>query len=156
MTIPTEIHARLSASERIRAAVSAIARGDTEELRTLQETCPKKSYSMTDPAYSDGMDRLLMLALAVESALQGLALDFYFTARMGEHEAGNEAVTGSASLESAWREFLAEMGIPRREMSEAGPPRHHTVKALIQISEGEEDAAAVQTILESFREYLPA
>ncbi len=154
MTIPTEIHARLSASERIRAAVSAIARGDNEELGTLWETCQRKVYRMADAAFSDGMERLLKLALIVEIDLARLMLDYLLAARRKDFEAEQQAFVGAASLEFAWGELLSEMGIPRSEMAEAGPPRHYAVKTLLQISEGEEDAADVQTILELLREYL--
>jgi len=156
MTIPAEIHARLSASERIRAAVSAMARGDAEELQTLKETCPKKSYLMTDPAYSEAMERLLALALAVESDLQGMTLDFFLASRGEDHEAVDDVIAAAAALEAAWREFLAELGIPRREMHEAGPPRHHAVKAILQLSDGEEDADTVQSCLDYMRAYLAA
>ena len=156
MTIPAEIYTRLSASERIRAAVSALARNDEGELQTLKETCPKKSFLMTDPAYSEGMERLLALALAVESDLQAMALDFFLASRLEVPEAVHESVATAAALESAWRELLAELGIPRREMSEAGPPRHHAVKTILHLADGEEDAAAVQSCLESMRAYLAA
>jgi len=156
MTIPNEIHARLSASERIRAAVAAMARGDDEELQTLKTTCPKKTFVMTDPAYAEGMQRLLALAMAVESDLQGMALDFFLASRGEDHETVDEVMTAVASLETAWGDFLAELGIPRREMAEAGPPRHRGVKSIIQVSEGEEDAEAVQYCLDAMREYLAA
>lgn len=159
MTIPTEIYTRLSASERIRAAVSALARNDDSELQTLKETCPKKSFLMNDPAYSEGIQRLLSLALAVESDLERMTLDFFIAARLKGLE-GLEAVDGiigaAASLESAWGEFLTELGIPRREMKEAGPPRHHAVEAILNIGTGEEDAAAVQIYLETMREAFAA
>jgi len=48
----------------------------------------------------------------------------------------------------------AKNAIPRREMEAAGPPRHSAVKALLQISDGEEDASDVQSIIESLRAYL--
>lgn len=156
MTIPAEIHARLSASERIRAAVSAMARGDDEELQTLKETCPKKTYLITDPAYSESMERLLALALAVESDLQAMTLNFFLASRGKDHETVHEAIAAAAALEAAWREFLAELGIPCREMQEVGPPRHHAVKAILQLSDGEEDADTVQSCLESMRVYLAA
>jgi hypothetical protein len=156
MTIPAEIHARLSASERIRAAVSAMARGDDEELQTLKETCSKKPYLMTDPAYSEAMERLLALALAVESDLQAMALDFFLASRLEVPEVVHESVATAAALESAWQEFLAELGIPRHEMTNAGPPRHHAVKTILHLADGEENAAAVQSCLESMRAYLAA
>lgn len=156
MTIPAEIYTRLSASERIRAAVSALARNDDGELQTLKETCPKKSYLITDPAYSEGIQRLLALAFAVESDLQTMALDFFLASREEVSEAVHECVADATALESAWRELLAELGIPRREMSMAGPPRHHAVKTILHLADGAEDTAAVQSCLESMRAYLAA
>ena len=156
MTIPSEIYTRLSASERIRAAVSALARNDDAELETLKDTCPKKSFLMADPAYSEGIQRLLSLALAVESDLERMTLNFLMASRLEELEVVEEAIAGAASLEFAWREFLAELGIPRREMKEAGPPRHHAVEAILNLGTGEEDTAAVQVCLETMRESFAA
>jgi hypothetical protein len=158
MNIPDKIYANLSPAERIRAAVSALARNDDAELQTLKVTCPKKTYLMTDPAYSEGMERLTALALAVEFDLRTVALEFLLASRLNvsesAHDVVTEAIAEAAALDVAWRELLAEMGIPWVEMSEAGPPRHRAVKMILDLGEGEENAAEVQTWLEAFRARL--
>ena len=156
MKIPAEIHARLSASERIRAAVSAMARNDEGELQTLRETCPKKSYLMNDAAYSDGMERLLSLAMAVESDLQGMALNFLLASRMEVPDAMQAALAEAAAYDTAWKAFLAELGIDHEEMSKAGPSRHIAVATILSLGAGEQDPAAVESALGTMRAYLAA
>ena len=156
MNIPAKIYANLSTAERIRAAVSALARNDDAELETLKVTCPKKSYLMTDPAYSEGMERLMALAMAVEFDLRTMALDFHMASRQKSPEKIHKAVVESASVNVAWRELLAEMGISCHEMSNAAPPRHPSVKAILLLGEGEESAGIVQALLEAMRANLAA
>ena len=156
MNIPAKIYAGLSAPERMRAAVSAQARNDDAELRMLKETCPKNTYLMTDSAYYDGMINLMATAIVVEYDLLASAMDFHTAVEQEVPEAIDRAIITAASVEAAWRELLAEMGIPWLEMSQAGPPRHHAVKTLLQLSEGEETADGVQTCLEQLRACLAA
>lgn len=156
MTIPASVYTNLSAPERIRAAVSALARNDDDELQTLTETCPQKSYRMTDPAFSDGMGRLINLALAVESDLQATALDYLLASRLGLSEVVKESCITAASLATAWEKLLAELGIPSREMEGAGTPRHPAVIAILRINEGEENLTEVQSVLEAMRASLAA
>jgi hypothetical protein len=156
MTIPTEIHARLSTSERIRSAISAIARGDMEELETLKDCCPKSSYLVTDPDYSDGIQRLFAMAVTVESTLQKLALDFFVASRLEIHEVVNASFAEAAALEAAWRELISDLNISHRDMSEAGPPRHQAVQTILRLAKGEENPETVQLCLESMRAYIAA
>ena len=43
---------------------------------------------------------------------------------------------------------------PKPALPSKPPPRHHAVKAILQLGDGEEDAAAVQVCLETMREFL--
>lgn len=152
MNIPHRIHQGLTAPERIRAAISAMARGDESELETLKTTCPKKSFLITDPDYSDAIQRLLELALAVESDLQRNALDFLLSYRLEEYEMVSLARVSAHILEAAWSAFLDELGIPREEMAKAGPPRHHAVESILGLAREEPDEKAVEFILNHIRE----
>jgi hypothetical protein len=67
------------------------------------------------------MERLMALVLAVEFDLQGEALDFLSASRLKVPEAVDRAIADAAPLDAAWRELLAEMGIPWPDMREAGP-----------------------------------
>lgn len=156
MTIPAEIYARLSPPERIRAAISAMARGDDEEVTKLKTTCPKKSFLMTDPAYSEAMERLMHLSMAIESDLRGMTLDFFMASRLGALDAVDQTLADAASLETAWQALLAEHGIPREEMRKAEPTRHRAVDALLHISDGEENPDTVAACLEVLRGILAA
>lgn len=155
-TIPTQVHESLSTDERIRAAVSAIARGDDHELKTLSDTCPRKTYRMMDAAFGDGMENLKTLAIAVTSDLQGLALDFFISSRVEDPEARETALVVMASLEAAWCKVLADMGIDREEMAKATPARHVAVCTLLEIAHAKERSEIVEVHLAAMREHLAA
>lgn len=155
MNIPAKIYENLSPAERIRAAVSALARNDDAEIQTLKVTCPKQAYLMTDPAFSEGMERLMTLAIVVEYDLMALALDYFLASRQKSFDAADKAISDAVSLEIAWRESLAEIGIPWQDMLDADPPRHRAVKAILHVGEGEETAEEVRTFLDLLRAKLP-
>lgn len=157
MNIPDKIYANLSPIERIRAAISAIARDDDAELEMLKTTCPKRQFLMTDPAYADGMDALFNVMLLTEYQLATLALDFTTaTKRTGMEGFVQEdaAITHAASLETAWNLLIEEMGIDALDAAKTRPPRHPYVTAIVQISEGAEDPEFVKTRLQEMREHL--
>ncbi len=158
MNISTHIYANLSPIERVRAAVSATARDDHAELQILKDTCPKKTYLMTDPAYSDVMDRLFSLVVSLELDLAGFALDFQ-TARlrkgMERCDIQECALTATASLVAAMDQLFAEMGLDPQAIAKSSPPRHPYVYATIRISEGEADLDLVEAYLQGMREILP-
>lgn len=157
MNIPDKIYANLSPQERIRAAISAIARDDNAELEMLKVTCPKRQFLMTDPAYADVMDALFRVMLFTEYQLATLALDFTTATKrngMERFDQEDAAITHAASLETAWKLLIDEMGIDALDAAKTRPPRHPYVTAIVQISEGEEDPEFVKTRLQEMRERL--
>jgi hypothetical protein len=62
---------KLTAEERFQLVLEAKARGDTTELERLKRTCPTKTYSMSDAAYSDRYEwsELLVLVVALDLTL---------------------------------------------------------------------------------------
>jgi hypothetical protein len=158
MTISTQIYANLSPIERIRAAVSATARDDHAELQILKDTCPKKTFLMTDPAYSEGMERLFSLVLVLELDLASYALDFQ-TARLRQGmkrcDIQECALKATASLVAAMDQLFEEMGLDPQAIAKSSPPRHPYVYATIRMSEGEADPDLVAAYLQGMREILP-
>ena len=132
MILPHELFTSLAASESIQSAASAF-------------------HGEQSPG---GISRVMALAMAVESDLQGFALDFFMATRTEDHDGIHASIDGAVALDAAWRLLLAEIGIPRMEMATAGPPRHHAVKTLLQLAKGEEDAPTVQAMLQAMRESL--
>lgn len=156
MNIPTQIHEGLTAHQRIRASISAMARGDEAELQTLKTTCPKKSFLMNDPDYSDVLEKLIYLNLALEGDLQRNALDFLVSIRMEDDFGVIQAISTAGAIDAAWVALLCEMGIPADEMKKVSIPRHRVVETMITKSKGETNEGAVGEILELMRGYLAA
>ncbi|NJR42805.1 MAG: hypothetical protein HC767_09220 [Akkermansiaceae bacterium] len=138
---------------------SAIARDDDAELETLKNTCPKRQFLMTDPAYSEGMTTLFSLMVFTEYQLATLALDFTTAKKrtgMERLDQEDAAITHAASMETAWNLLIQELGIDAQDAAKTRPPRHPYVTAIIQVSEGEEDPEIVETYLQAMREHLAA
>ena len=157
MNIPDKIYANLSPIERMRAAVLAKSRDDEKELRILKETCPKITFLMTDPEYSQGMLNLFSLLFTVEHMLATCALDFQLARiHKGEKRCDTQeyALTAAASIVVALDQLIAEMGLDPQAMAKNAPPRHPFVTATITISEGEEDPDLVEVHLQYMREHL--
>lgn len=159
MNIPDKVYENLTPAERIRAAVLASARDDERELTILKETCPKKAYLVTDPAYSEVMMKLFSLLLFIEYQLTSYALDFQVSRlRKGQErcDAQESALMGTASVVAALNQLITEMGLDPVAMAQNGPPRHPLVTATITVSEGEEDPELVEFNLQHMREQLAA
>jgi hypothetical protein len=60
---------KLTPDERFRLVVAAIARDDGSEIDALARTCPTKTYRMTDPDYTDKIQRAYWLLVSVEADL---------------------------------------------------------------------------------------
>jgi hypothetical protein len=76
VNLPDRLYERLSPLERLRALISAKARGDTAERERLVDTCERKTYRMLELGLTGRADSLHLLALAH-------AADVYRNALMG-------------------------------------------------------------------------
>jgi hypothetical protein len=122
-----KLYDRLTPEERFRLDVEAIARGDSEESRRLVDTCPRRSYTMTEVGFSgrwDGAIQLCMAALldfgsttaklrmidafrAVIPYSHALAEDAAFDAYFDGHRSGSFHAWNAAGMEGrppAWPE----------------------------------------------------
>jgi hypothetical protein len=154
-----DFYKALVPSERIRAAVSALARNDAGELERLKATCPTLCFRITDPAYSEAVARLFALMLTVEYEMACAALDFKMAGLLDPPEAcamQRAAMAEAAALRDAWAALLEEMGIDPADMDRSGPPRHPAVSALLDLSAGDADPEAVADFLSLFRDLAAA
>jgi hypothetical protein len=126
MKIPGIVYETLTPQQRIVAVMDAIARDDTSEIYRLKSTCPFKSYRQRDAAFSDTIEALFGVGLAVETDLRGEALS-WFTSGWDK-----EQLRKMAAIEAAWLALLAEMGIT--SPTAAAPPRHPVVAVLLEIA----------------------
>lgn len=154
MKIPDKVYDELTAAKRVRATVSAIARNDESEVKTLRETCPKEPYYIPDPKYREGIDNLISTARFVEFQLRGIALDFHLASRRQEWKCLDEAISLAASLETAWLTILAELEITPEEMTKASVTRHPCVHAIVRMGEGEEKEDDVAWLLDRLRQII--
>jgi hypothetical protein len=60
-----KLYDRLTPEERFRLDVEAMARGDTEESMRLVDTCPRRTYAMTDLAFSGRWQTTTEMVLAL-------------------------------------------------------------------------------------------
>jgi hypothetical protein len=85
----TRLYDRLTAEERLRAFYEAAANKDPAEMDKLNATCPRRTYTMDDWAYTRTKYNMLVITLALhgdaafyaQSALFALACNVLFEAR---------------------------------------------------------------------------
>ena len=147
MKIRGAVYEELTPRQRIVAVMDAIARDDTAEIYRLKSTCPFKSYRQRDAAFSDTIDALFGVGLAVETDLRGEALSWLACGR------DKEQLRKMAAFEAAWLALLADMGITSQ--ASAGPPRHPVVSALLEIAP-EPETERVAESYAALRAIIPA
>lgn len=149
MNIKPVIYENLTTQERIIATLEANARNDEEEKAKLVRTCPKKSYLLTDPAYTNMMEALHDIALVVESDMRGCALNFFmlmwnFDNAKYPEDNSEERLLDLAinqlremiSIQRVWHEFLHEEGIPLETAQSAfGEIEHFGIEWSLGLSE---------------------
>lgn len=74
-----KLYDRLTPEERFRLYIEAIARGDEEEWRNLEKSCPRLVYEMNDQAYEDRVraSEEVTLAVCLDLAPRSQAEDAY-------------------------------------------------------------------------------
>jgi hypothetical protein len=87
-----KLYDRLTPEERFRLDVEAVARGDSEESRRLVDTCPRRTYTMTDLGFSGRWDGAIQLCVAVLSDLR------YTTAKLHMIDAFRAVIPYSHTL----------------------------------------------------------
>jgi hypothetical protein len=103
-------YAALTPSERVGAAIEAAARDDTLEIQRLRETCPRGLYRQTDPIFSDSMEQLSSLCVAVRHD-QMVQVARYLIGRQHDRELAQDALQSLASLEAGLKDIFDELGV---------------------------------------------
>ena len=103
------------------ACVEAEARCDKEEKRRLIKSCPKKTYVQTDLEFSESMENLMVLAMAIECDLRECGLGFFAALRI-EPKIAPKFLQEISNIRAAWETTISSMGIHPKSMKKAGPP----------------------------------
>jgi hypothetical protein len=171
MTIPESVYESLTPMQRVAAAVAASAREDAAELGLLARTCRKRTFTITDPDYTDAMSRLTTLAMILELNLRALALDFYVSAtggcerRNGSDQRSTEEILAEADIcENRLNEFASHLeamslfaeseGIDPADLQKFGMPHHPIVRALVTMAIGEPDPELVAAYVDQNRAFF--
>ena len=119
--IASSVYENLTPRQRIVACVEAEARCDKEEKRRLIKSCPKKTYVQTDLEFSESMEKLMVLAMAIECDLRGSALG-YFAALRIEPKIAPKFLQEISDIRAAWKTTVSKIGVNPKSMKLAGPP----------------------------------
>ncbi len=125
------LYATLTPRQRVIATLEAEARGDEQEVERLIKTCPKKTYTMNDAAYTDTMAGLASAILAVECDLLSTALICTLTVKRN-FDIFDRYAQRLADVQAAWRETLEENGINPDTMAKVAPIRHPLLAYLLE------------------------
>ena len=119
--ISTSVYEKLTPRQRVAACIEAEARGDGIEVERLRRSCPRYTYSQLDIRYSEMMESLTGLAMAVEAELRECALLFIFGLRM-DGAIARKSLQNFANIRDAWSKTLEKLGIDEGAMAAADPP----------------------------------
>ena len=119
--IASSVYESLTIRQRVIACIEAEARGDCDERRRLISSCPKLTYHQTDARFSGMMEKLMGLAMAVESDLRECVLKFLVIVK-SEPETSERFLQDFANIREAWKMTVRTMGIDEKSMVLAGPP----------------------------------
>ncbi len=139
MTLPDTLYERFTPRERIALFYEAMGRRDHAEADRLIDTCPRKTYTMQDTAYCEGVrivhdacvHALLMIAQAQCKAMALLGI--IAAAAFGKEDEQVDHLDLSELIEryrlaeceirgiwEAWREFCATAGVDPEAVMRAG------------------------------------
>lgn len=130
--IAAKVYEDLTPQQRIVACIEAEARSDETERQRLISSCPKFTYVSTDVRFSETMEELLALAMAVEADLRGFALAFFVGIR-SDPKTAIQQLQQFADLRAAWNSVISEMGIDPEAMKKAGPPESQVFELIEDI-----------------------
>ena len=119
--ITLSVYEKLTPKQRVIACIEAAARGDEDERLRLIESCPRKSYTQLDLQFTDKMEAMMHLGMAIESDLRECVLLFLLRLRM-DGAIALESLQNFANIRDAWSKTLESLGIDERAMAAAGPP----------------------------------
>lgn len=119
--IASSVYENLTIRQRVIACIEAEARGDGDERERLISSCPKLTYQQTDARFSGTMEKLMDLAVAVESDLRECVLKFFVIEKV-EPDSSGRLLQDFANIREAWKMTVRSMGIDEKSMALAGPP----------------------------------
>lgn len=151
MNIKPAIYEVLTPRQRIISMIDAIGREDEIEIKRLNESCDKKRYRMPDTKYSDTLDRLFNMSMAVEVDLRGVIIGFLEADNNKEQQ--DMCIQEISNINSAWFELLKSMGIDKDSMLKAAAPRHHLIGVLLNIAPPANETKKQETLKE-MKEYI--
>lgn len=141
--IPATVYEQLTPKQRVVAYVEALARADDAEQRRLVNSCPRRAYGQMDRRFTDAMETLMDMAMAVEADLKECALRFFVLFRVDPKESVG-FLQDFANIRAAWKMTLTAMGIDEEAMLLAGPPSSpvfELIEALVPEPQLEESEA---------------
>ena len=124
MNLKLTLYDSLTPMQRVIATIEAEARDDTTEVERLVKSCPKKTYSMNDSAYTDRLSYLMTMALAIECHIRGETIGFWIALNRDRSDYAQQFLQNIANFQAAWHQTLNDYGIDPETMAKAGAPQH--------------------------------
>ncbi len=119
------VYESLTPRQRVIATIEAEARGDEVEAKRLVATCPRKTYTQADAAYTDMMIHLVAMSVAIESDIRGYLIGTLLAVIMEHDDTLQVFLQKIANVRAAWRETLEVQGIDPDVMRKFTAPLEH-------------------------------
>ncbi len=151
MNIKNSVYESLTPRQRVIATIEAEARGDEQEAQRLLATCPKKTYTQADSAYTDMMLHLVAMSIAIETDVRGNVIGALIAVIMEHDDALQVFLQNIANIRAAWHETLEAQGIAPDVMRKFSAPLEHEGIKFVEGMLPEAQPEAVAVIREGIR-----
>jgi hypothetical protein len=153
MNLKPNLYDTLTPVQRVIATIEAEARNDAAEVDRLVTSCPKKTYTMNDNAYTDKLNHLMIMGLAIECDIRGQTIGFWIAMDRDRDDCAQRFLQNIADIQAAWGQTLNDLGIDPGTMAKAGPPRHGAIELLSDLLP-EPDMKNVQIFGQEMRGFI--
>lgn len=144
------MYEKLTPDERVSAFIDAAARRDGDEMDRLNDTCPRKTYTMEDWRYVQRKNMAFMLATALHGDAARLGFAACFGLGLTFVEDDELAEKGEKVLSNSVRRYKAKMAAFERFCDMAGLSADSMRKAI-----GESGSAAMDLVISVSDEVAP-
>lgn len=150
MKIQNTFYENLSIKQRVTLSLEAVARDDEDEGKRLVRTCPKKTYTMNDDAFTKPIEVFFSLGMAIACDIREALLKYALTREIDLPEQGKVFLQKTVNLTEAWKRFALSFGVQEGSIEGLSVPESAYMSLIEEmLPEPEEDV-----VYEYFEEWI--
>lgn len=152
--IKDNVYESLTPEQRVIAAVEAMARDDEQEIIRLKDTCPRYNYMITDPAYSETMQEIMAIAVAIQCDKRDALIITLLAHATCHDESLGIGLQKLSNIDALWTKYLDSKGIDRQTMDKVTKDLDREYLDLFLKTCPDPDIDTVNDMFEDWKRYI--